>query len=168
MGKNIILKKIKRVLQTLFFLDLFQGLRLTWRQLFSPKITVQYPEECTPKSQHFRGLHSLQCYPNGEERCIACKLCETVCPTSAITIEAQLKEADAIKRTSKFALDLTKCIYCGLCQEVCPVDAIVETYVSNYHFTSRDPQVLTKKVLLKVGEQYVGGVVKDIDHLLQN
>jgi NADH-quinone oxidoreductase subunit I len=149
MDKNTIFEKIKEGVYKLLLLDLFQGLRLTLKQLFKCSITVQYPEESTPKSQRFRGLHALQCYPHGEERCIACKLCEAVCPALAITIGSQLIETDQIRRAKKFEIDLSKCIYCGLCQEVCPVDAIEETLVSNYHFEDRGSQVLTKGTLLK-------------------
>jgi NADH-quinone oxidoreductase subunit I len=163
MGKSIVLSKTKHLFQKLLFLDLLKGLRLTLKQLFERNITVQYPEECTPKSQLFRGLHILQRYPNGEERCIACKLCETVCPTLAITIEAQLKDTESVRKANKFEIDLSKCMYCGLCQEVCPVNAIIETYVSNYHFKDRESQVLTKKSLLKIGEQYETDIIKDID-----
>ena len=111
-------------LKSLFLTELRQGMAVTWRHLFKPKITVQYPEEKTPLSPRFRGLHALRRYPNGEERCIACKLCEAICPAMAITIEAEPR-ADGSRRTTRYDIDLTKCIFCGFCEEACPVDAIV-------------------------------------------
>jgi len=130
--------------------DLIQGLKLTARQMFARKITIQYPEEQTPKSPRFRGLHALRCYPNGEERCVACKLCERVCPTSAITIESYQSSTDEVRRACKFEIDLAKCMFCGLCEEACPMDAIVETACSNYHFEDRKSQILTKERLLAI------------------
>lgn len=106
--------------------ELIQGLRLTGRYLFAGKVTVQYPEEKTPQSPRFRGLHALRRYPNGEERCIGCKLCEAVCPALAITIETEPRD-DGSRRTTRYDIDLFKCIYCGFCEESCPVDSIVET-----------------------------------------
>ena len=123
-------------LKSLFLLELLKGMRLTGKRLFSPKITVQYPEEKTPQSNRFRGLHALRRYPNGEERCIACKLCEAVCPALAITIEAEERE-DGTRRTTRYDIDLFKCIYCGFCEESCPVDSIVETRVFEYAFENR-------------------------------
>ncbi len=117
---------IGRFLKSLFLMELVRGLRLTGRYMFNRKVTVQYPEEKTPLSPRFRGLHALRRYANGEERCIACKLCEAVCPAVAITIESQLRE-DGTRRTTRYDIDLTKCIFCGFCEESCPVDSIVET-----------------------------------------
>ncbi|HHM06164.1 MAG TPA: NADH-quinone oxidoreductase subunit NuoI, partial [Gammaproteobacteria bacterium] len=111
--------------RSLMLVELLMGLKLTGRYLFAKKITVQYPEEKTPMSPRFRGLHALRRYPNGEERCIACKLCEAVCPALAITIESE-KRADGTRRTTRYDIDLFKCIYCGFCEESCPVDSIVE------------------------------------------
>ena len=125
---------------------------VTAKELVNTKITVQFPEERTPISPRFRGIHALRRYPNGEERCIACKLCEAVCPANAITIESEMRE-DGSRRTSQYDIDLFKCIFCGFCEEACPVDAIVETQIFDYAFESRDGSVLTKKRLLEIGEQ---------------
>jgi NADH-quinone oxidoreductase subunit I len=134
-------------------IELFKGLWLTGRYLFAPKITVQYPEEKTPMSPRFRGLHALRRYPNGEERCIACKLCEAVCPAMAITIESE-QRADGTRRTTRYDIDLTKCIFCGFCEESCPVDSIVETHILEYHGEKRGDLYFTKDMLLTVGDRY--------------
>ena len=139
--------------KSLFLLELFKGLSLTGRYLFARKITVQYPEEKAPISPRFRGLHALRRYPNGEERCIACKLCEATCPALAITIEAEPR-ADGSRRTTRYDIDLFKCIYCGFCEESCPVDSIVETANYEYHFENRADAILTKEKLLAIGDQY--------------
>jgi NADH-quinone oxidoreductase subunit I len=133
--------------------ELMKGLRLTGRYMFSRKITVMYPEEKTPKSARFRGLHALRRYPNGEERCIACKLCEAVCPALAITIESEQRE-DGTRRTTRYDIDLVKCIYCGFCEESCPVDSIVETDIHEFHFETRGEMVYTKAMLLAIGDKY--------------
>ena len=117
------MKIVTNYLKSLVLIELLKGMALTGKYLFRKKITVQYPDEKTPISPRFRGLHALRRYPNGEERCIACKLCEAICPALAITIEAEPRE-DGSRRTTKYDIDMTKCIYCGLCQEACPVDAI--------------------------------------------
>lgn len=130
-----------------------KGMSVTGRHLFARKITVQYPEEKTPKSPRFRGLHALRRYPNGEERCIACKLCEAVCPALAITIESEERE-DGTRRTTRYDIDLFKCIYCGFCEEACPVDAIVETHIHEFHFENRGDNVITKEQLLEIGDKY--------------
>ena len=122
----------KDLVGSLFLKELFQGLAVTGRHFFARKITVQFPEEKTPQSPRFRGLHALRRYPNGEERCIACKLCEAVCPALAITIDSEQRD-DGSRRTTRYDIDLTKCIFCGFCEEACPVDAIVETRVLEYH-----------------------------------
>jgi len=140
-------------LKSLTLLELLKGMRVTGRHLFSRKITVQYPEEKTPQSNRFRGLHALRRYPNGEERCIACKLCEAVCPALAITIEAEERE-DGTRRTTRYDIDLFKCIYCGFCEESCPVDSIVETGVYEYHFEERGEHIMTKDRLLAIGDKY--------------
>ena len=111
------------------------------------------PEEKTPQSPRFRGLHALRRYPNGQERCIACKLCEAVCPALAITIESDVA-ADGTRRTTRYDIDLFKCIYCGFCEEACPVDAIVETRIHEYHMENRGENIMTKDKLLAVGERY--------------
>ena len=122
--------------RSFLLLELLRGMALTGRHLFARKITVQFPEEKTPASPRFRGLHALRRYPNGEERCIACKLCEAVCPALAIHIDSEVR-ADGTRRTTRYDIDLTKCIFCGFCEEACPVDAIVETRVIEYHGEKR-------------------------------
>jgi NADH-quinone oxidoreductase subunit I len=139
--------------RSLMLLELIKGLSLTGRYMFKRKITVQYPEEKTPMSPRFRGLHALRRYPNGEERCIACKLCEAVCPAMAITIESE-QRADGSRRTTRYDIDLTKCIFCGFCEESCPVDSIVETHVLEYHGEKRGDLYFTKEMLLAVGDRY--------------
>jgi len=140
--------------------ELFRGLTLTGRYLFAKKITVQYPEEKTPQSPRFRGLHALRRYPNGEERCIACKLCEAVCPALAITIEAEPRE-DGSRRTTRYDIDLFKCIYCGFCEEACPVDAIVETRVFEYHFERRGGNIMTKDKLRAIWDKFEPQIAAD-------
>lgn len=126
---------------------------VTGRYLFSRKVTVQYPEDRTPKSPRYRGLHALRRYPNGEERCIACKLCEAVCPALAITIDSEERE-DGTRRTTRYDIDLFKCIYCGFCEEACPVDSIVETRFHDFHFEERGEHVITKQKLLELGDRF--------------
>ena len=142
---------ITNYIRSLFLWELLKGLQLTGRYLFKRKITVQYPEEKTPQSHRFRGLHALRRYPNGEERCIACKLCEAVCPAVAITIESEPRD-DGSRRTTRYDIDLTKCIFCGFCEESCPVDSIVETRIFEYHGEERDDLLMTKQKLLAVGD----------------
>jgi len=144
---------LKNYIQSLMMLELMQGLRLTGRYLFKRKITVQYPEEKTPQSPRFRGLHALRRYPNGEERCIACKLCEAVCPALAITIESDVGD-DGTRRTTRYDIDLFKCIYCGFCEEACPVDAIVETRIHEYHMEAPGENIMTKDKLLAIGDTF--------------
>ena len=134
--------------------ELVKGLRLTGGYLFDRKITVQYPEEKTPQSPRFRGLHALRRYPNGEERCIACKLCEAVCPALAITIDSAPRASDGQRRTTRYDIDLFKCIFCGFCEESCPVDSIVETDIHEYHFEQRGQNVVTKAQLLAIGDRF--------------
>jgi len=133
--------------------ELFKGLALTGKYAFSSKITLEYPEEKTPLSPRFRGLHALRRYENGEERCIACKLCEAICPAMAITIESELRD-DGSRRTTRYDIDLNKCIFCGFCEESCPVDSIVETSIFEYHGESRSDLYFTKEMLLAVGDRY--------------
>ena len=149
-----------RFLKSLTLLELLKGMSVTGRHLFSRKITVQYPEEKTPQSNRFRGLHALRRYPNGEERCIACKLCEAVCPALAITIEAE-ERADGTRRTTRYDIDLFKCIYCGFCEESCPVDSIVETRVFEYAFENRGENIMTKEMLLEIGDQHEAQIAAD-------
>ncbi len=136
----------------LLLIELLQGMWLTLKYLFRPKYTLMYPMEKTPQSPRFRGLHALRRYPNGEERCIACKLCEAVCPALAITIDSE-QRADGTRRTTRYDIDLFKCIYCGFCEESCPVDSIVETHVLEYHFENRGENIVTKPQLLALGDR---------------
>lgn len=140
--------------------ELFKGLSLTGRRFIDKKITVQYPEEKTPQSPRFRGLHALRRYPNGEERCIACKLCEAVCPALAITIESEVRD-DGTRRTSKYEIDLTKCIFCGFCEESCPVDSIVETRHFEYHGEKRGDLIMTKEKLLANADKFEEQIAAD-------
>ena len=151
---------MKEIFGSLFLKELLKGLSVTGRHIFARKITVQYPEEKTPQSFRFRGLHALRRYPNGEERCIACKLCEAVCPAMAITIESAERE-DGSRRTTRYDIDFNKCIYCGFCEEACPVDAIVETRVFEYHGESQDDLYYTKDMLLAVGDRYEAQIAED-------
>jgi len=144
---------MKEILGSLMLTELIKGLALTGKYALSRKITVQYPEEKTPMSNRFRGLHALRRYPNGEERCIACKLCEAVCPAMAITIESAQRD-DGTRRTTRYDIDLTKCIFCGFCEESCPVDSIVETSIFEYHGEKRGDLYYTKEMLLAVGDRY--------------
>lgn len=144
---------IKKFLKTYLLLELLKGMSVTWRVLFTRKVTVQYPEEKTPLSPRFRALHALRRYPNGEERCIGCKLCEAVCPALAITIDVHERD-DGTRRTTRYDIDLTKCIFCGFCEEACPVDAIVETQVHEYHGEKRGDLFYTKEMLLAIGDKY--------------
>jgi NADH-quinone oxidoreductase subunit I len=147
------MQRIMRYLKSLMLLELASGLGVTLKYFFQPKFTIRYPEEKTPKSNRFRGLHALRRYPNGEERCIACKLCEAVCPALAITIESTQRE-DGTRRTTRYEIDLFKCIYCGFCEESCPVDSIVETDILEYHFENRGENIVTKEQLLAIGDRY--------------
>ncbi|MFN7836074.1 MAG: NADH-quinone oxidoreductase subunit NuoI [Burkholderiaceae bacterium] len=147
------IRTIREFFGSLFLVELLKGMALTGRYMFAPKITIQYPEEKTPTSPRFRGLHALRRYPNGEERCIACKLCEAVCPALAITIESD-QRADDTRRTTRYDIDLTKCIFCGFCEESCPVDSIVETNILEYHGEKRGDLYFTKDMLLAVGDRY--------------
>ncbi len=147
------MKRITEYFRSLLLLELLKGLSLTIRYFFRPNFTINYPSEKTPKSPRFRGLHALRRYPNGEERCIACKLCEAVCPALAITIESE-ERADETRRTTRYDIDLFKCVYCGFCEEACPVDAIVETRIHEYHMETRGENIMTKDKLLAVGDKY--------------
>ena len=144
---------LKDFVSSFFLLELLKGMKLTGRHALQRSMTIQFPEEKTPLSPRFRGLHALRRYPNGEERCIACKLCEAVCPAMAITIESDVR-ADGTRRTTRYDIDLTKCIFCGFCEESCPVDSIVETHVLEYHGEKRGDLYFTKDMLLAVGDRY--------------
>ena len=147
------MQMIKDFFRTFLLYELVKGMALTGRYFFARKITVQFPEEKTPQSFRFRGLHAQRRYSNGEERCIACKLCEAVCPALAIHIESEQRE-DGTRRTTRYDIDLTKCIFCGLCEESCPVDSIVETPIFEYHGEKRGDLYFTKDMLLAVGDRY--------------
>jgi NADH-quinone oxidoreductase subunit I len=157
MGENVMSTATpfswRNLFKSFLLVELFKGMALTGRYALSRRITVQYPEEKTPLSPRFRGLHALRRYPNGEERCIACKLCEAVCPAQAISIEAGERE-DGSRRTTRYDIDLTKCIFCGYCEESCPVDSIVETSILEYHGEKRGDLYFTKDMLLAVGDRY--------------
>jgi len=157
-------KGVIHYIRSLFLLELFKGMSVTGRYLFRKKFTLNYPEQKAPVSPRFRGLHAQRRYPNGEERCIACKLCEAVCPANAITIEAEPRE-DGSRRTTRYDIDLFKCIFCGFCEESCPVDAIVETRVYEYHFEDTDKlvngHIMTKEKLLAMGDKYEAQIAAD-------
>jgi NADH-quinone oxidoreductase subunit I len=157
-----IMKLIKNLFKSLTLSELLKGLGVTGRHMIKTKVTVQYPEEKTPQSNRFRGLHALRRYPDGEERCIGCKLCEAVCPALAITIEAEPRQDDGTRRTTLYEIDLFKCIYCGFCEEACPVDAIVETRVFEYHFENRGENIMTKAKLLAIGDKYEDQLAVDL------
>jgi len=154
------IERVANFFRAFLLLELAKGMVLTGRHLFRRKITIQYPEEKTPMSPRFRGLHALRRYPNGEERCIACKLCEAVCPALAITIESE-QRSDGTRRTTRYDIDLTKCIFCGLCEESCPVDSIVETNILEYHGEKRGDLYYTKEMLLAVGDRYEQQIARD-------
>ncbi len=144
---------IDRHIRAFLLVELLQGMFLTLRYMFRPKVTLNYPYEKGPLSPRFRGEHALRRYPNGEERCIACKLCEAVCPAQAITIEAEPRE-DGSRRTTRYDIDMTKCIYCGFCEEACPVDAIVEGPNFEYATETREELMYDKEKLLANGARW--------------
>jgi len=151
---------VRSLLKTFFLTELLVGMSVTIRSFFAPKVTLNYPEEKAPQSPRFRGLHALRRYPNGQERCIACKLCEAACPALAITIDSDVSE-DGTRRTTRYDIDLFKCIYCGFCEEACPVDAIVETRIHEYHMENRGENIMTKDKLLAIGERYEAMIAAD-------
>ena len=155
------MNRITNYLKSLMLLELAQGLGVTLKYFFQPKFTIRYPEEKTPKSNRFRGLHALRRYPNGEERCIACKLCEAVCPALAITIDSTQRE-DGTRRTTRYDIDLFKCIFCGFCEESCPVDSIVETDFLEYHFEERGENIVNKEQLLAIGDRYEESIAANL------
>ena len=155
------MKRVIDYLKSLMLLELAAGLWVTLKYLFKPKYTVLFPMETIPRSVRFRGLHALRRYPNGEERCIACKLCEAVCPALAITIDSAPRASDGQRRTTRYDIDLFKCIYCGFCEESCPVDSIVETRILEYHGERRGDLYYTKEMLLAVGDRYEAQIAAD-------
>ena len=155
------MQALKRIIKAFTLWELFKVLRLTFSYFFKPKITLQYPEEETPISPRFRGMLALRRYPNGEERCIACKLCEAVCPACAITIEAGPRQGDGSRRTTRYDVDAFKCINCGFCEEACPVDSIVLTSEMHYHISERGDNILTKEKLLMIGDLYEAKLAED-------
>jgi len=155
-----LLRDTSQFLRSLLLIELFRGLGVTLSYFFKPKITIQYPEEKTPQSYRFRGLLALRRYANGEERCIACKLCEAVCPALAITIDSEMRE-DGTRRTTRYDIDLFKCIYCGFCEESCPVDSIVTTRIHEFHFETRQESVLDKQTLLAIGDKHEAMIAAD-------
>jgi NADH-quinone oxidoreductase subunit I len=157
---NRLLHNLQQYVKSLMLVELLKGLATTGQRLFTKKITVQYPEEKTPQSPRFRGLHALRRYPNGEERCIACKLCEAVCPAACITIESEQRE-DGTRRTQRYDIDLFKCIYCGFCEEACPVDAIVLTRIFEFHYEKRGDEIITKERLLAIGDRMEESIAAD-------
>ena len=158
------INKILSIIKSLFLFEIFKGLSVTGKKMFNKPITVQYPEEKTPQSARFRGLHALRKYPNGEERCIGCKLCEAVCPALAITMDTEMR-SDGTRRTTRYDIDLFKCVYCGFCEEACPVDAVVETKIFEFHFERRDERIISKDELLKIGAIYESQEIKDRENL---
>ena len=152
---------IDRRLRSLFLGELLSGLALTLRYFFAPKVTLDYPHEKGPLSPRFRGEHLLRRYPNGEERCIACKLCEAICPAQAITIEAEPRE-DGSRRATRYDIDMTKCIYCGFCEEACPVDAIVEGPNFEFATETREELYYNKEKLLANGDRWEAEVAQKL------
>jgi NADH-quinone oxidoreductase subunit I len=153
--------KINRILKTLFLAEFISGIFLAIKEIFKPKKTINYPFEKGAISPRFRGEHALRRYPSGEERCIACKLCEAVCPAQAITIESE-ERPDGSRKTSRYDIDMLKCIYCGLCQESCPVDAIVQGPNFEFSTETREELYYNKKKLLDNGDRWESVLSKNI------
>ena len=154
------MRPLREYFDTWFLTELLRGMCVTGHSLFKRKVTVQYPEEKTPLSPRFRGLHALRRYPNGEERCIACKLCEAVCPAMCISIESE-ERPDGTRRTTRYDIDLFKCIYCGFCEEACPTDAVVMTRHFEFHMEERGQAVIDKEHLLQHGDKLERQIAAD-------
>jgi NADH-quinone oxidoreductase subunit I len=153
---------LDRAAYSLLLTELVSGMALTLKYFFAPKATIKYPYEKMALSPRFKGEHALRRYPNGEERCIACKLCEAVCPALAITIEAEPRE-DGSRRTTRYDIDMTKCIYCGLCEEACPVDAIVEGPNLEFATETREELIYNKDKLLSNGDRWEPVLAKRLE-----
>ena len=153
--------RLGRLARSIFLTEFVSAFFLAMRYFFKPKVTLNYPFEKGSLSPRFRGELALRRYPNGEERCIACKLCEAVCPALAITIDSAPRESDGQRRTTRYDIDLFKCIYCGFCEESCPVDSIVETSIHEYHFEQRSESVVTKTQLLAIGDRFEQQIAAD-------
>ena len=152
---------LDRVARSLLLTEIVSGMALTLGQFFKPKATIDYPNERAPLSPRFKGEHALRRYPNGEERCIACKLCEAICPAQAITIEAEPRD-DGSRRTTRYDIDMTKCIYCGMCEEACPVDAIVEGPNFEFATETREELFYNKERLLANGDRWEREIAKNL------
>ena len=153
---------LDRTARQFLLTEVVSGFLLTLRYMFKPKATINYPYERSPLSPRFRGEHALRRYPNGEERCIACKLCEAICPAQAITIEAEPR-ADGSRRTTRYDIDMTKCIYCGFCEEACPVDAIVEGPNFEFATETREEMLYNKTKLLSNGDRWEPELAKRLE-----
>ena len=154
------IQRLAQAAKGALLLDVWGAFGLVVKYMAKPKATINYPFERNPQSPRFRGEHALRRYPNGEERCIACKLCEAVCPALAIHIESE-QRADGTRRTTRYDIDLTKCIFCGFCEESCPVDSIVETRILEYHGEKRGDLIYTKPMLLAIGDRFEADIARD-------
>lgn len=153
---------LDRTANKFLLIEIVKGFALTFSYMFRPKVTINYPFEKGPISPRFRGEHALRRYPNGEERCIACKLCEAICPAQAITIEAEPRD-DGSRRTTRYDIDMVKCIYCGLCQEACPVDAIVEGPNFEFATETREELYYNKQKLLDNGDRWEAQLAANLE-----